>query len=265
VSFRTNTRPKLSAQVFYWEDKILWIGRVVEAKLVNRYATTLFLSLDDDPITIGLENGQKISGRGVLVGPRSQRHQTIVNRDVIAMIWEQQGFEAQALLHELVRKPIQTVVPENISRIKELVAQLNHGRNKRHIGAEISGELSACVASLFCDQIRLDTRILRAANILRAEVPSHLDGECLAKKLDISLERLRHLFSEQMGVSLINYLLWSKLRRTFLYINTGCSATEVALECGFSDLSHMTRTFRNLVGITPTIVLEGNNIEAIHC
>jgi len=87
-----------------------------------------------------------------------------------------------------------------------------------------------------------------------------LPGDCIkpeawrageiAKQLALSESRFLHLFSEQMGISWRPYLLW---RRTICAVNAitkGKSATDAAHLAGFSDSSHLSRTFRSLFGMS---------------
>jgi len=59
-----------------------------------------------------------------------------------------------------------------------------------------------------------------------------------------------HLFREQMGIAWRPYLLWRRTISAVEAILTGSSATEAAHLAGFSDSSHLSRTFRSLFGMS---------------
>src|SRR6266536_315741 len=70
---------------------------------------------------------------------------------------------------------------------------------------------------------------------------------------------LRHL-REKLGISddfsletpLRPYILWLRLQRACCDLMAGASVTVAAHSAGFSDAAHLTRTFRRMLGMTPT-------------
>jgi AraC-like DNA-binding protein len=74
----------------------------------------------------------------------------------------------------------------------------------------------------------------------------------LATIARLSPSRLTHVFSEQVGVSLKSWLLWRKLQRAAASIVTGAPLARAANDAGFSDAAHMSRTFRRMLGLTPS-------------
>ena len=73
-----------------------------------------------------------------------------------------------------------------------------------------------------------------------------------AQTLEISSSRLIHLFKESTGVPWRTYLRWLRLMRACAAISAGASLVDAALEGGFHDSAHMTKTFKEMFGITPS-------------
>ena len=67
----------------------------------------------------------------------------------------------------------------------------------------------------------------------------------------LSTSRFAHVFSESIGMPLRPYLRWLRLQRAAREVVCGRSVTEAALVAGFSDVAHLTRTFRRMLGGTP--------------
>ena len=68
----------------------------------------------------------------------------------------------------------------------------------------------------------------------------------------LSQSRFMHVFTESMGVPLRPYVLWLRLQRACCDLMGGASITAAAHSAGFSDAAHLTRTFRRMLGMTPT-------------
>jgi AraC-like DNA-binding protein len=68
----------------------------------------------------------------------------------------------------------------------------------------------------------------------------------------LSQSRFMHVFTESMGVPLRPYVLWLRLQRAACDLMAGASVTTAAHSAGFSDGAHLTRTFRRMLGMTPT-------------
>jgi AraC-like DNA-binding protein len=72
-----------------------------------------------------------------------------------------------------------------------------------------------------------------------------------AAHVGLSSGRARHLFVESTGLPFRTYLLWLRLTKALELFSAGTSLTEAAHGAGFSDSSHLSRTFRRMFGIAP--------------
>jgi AraC family transcriptional regulator len=92
---------------------------------------------------------------------------------------------------------------------------------------------------------------------LAAHVDANLAGKIvikdLAASLDITVSHFCRAFKRTFGMSA---RVWIRQRRIELaqglMLTTGASLSEIALNCGMSDQSHFTRSFRQIVGETPS-------------
>jgi len=79
-----------------------------------------------------------------------------------------------------------------------------------------------------------------------------LSLQTLSAVSGLSPSRLMHVFTESIRVPLRPYILWLRLQRSACELMNGTSATEAAYIAGFADAAHLTRTFRRMLGTTPT-------------
>jgi len=80
-----------------------------------------------------------------------------------------------------------------------------------------------------------------------------LSSEEIARAGGLSMSRCLHLFKEEIGMSLSEYI--KKLRidyGKYLLLNTDISLADCAIEIGFYDQSHFTKTFKQVEKITPS-------------
>jgi AraC-like DNA-binding protein len=71
---------------------------------------------------------------------------------------------------------------------------------------------------------------------------------------------------EQMGIPVRRYLLWLRLRDAIKQILNGMSFTNATHHAGFSDSAHLSRTYKQMSGMTLTNYLKKSQfIQAISC
>lgn len=73
----------------------------------------------------------------------------------------------------------------------------------------------------------------------------------LSKRLYVSNSYFSKLFTEQCGITPVNYLLLRKIAEAKKYLYMGISVKEACLLSGFSDYSNFIRTFKKIEGVSP--------------
>lgn len=102
--------------------------------------------------------------------------------------------------------------------------------------------------------VRIHPGVRLVLNHLREKlgIPRDVSLRTLAGISGLSQSRFMHVFTECMGVPLRPYVLWLRLQRACCELMAGASVTAAAHSAGFSDAAHLTRTFRRMLGMTPT-------------
>jgi len=73
----------------------------------------------------------------------------------------------------------------------------------------------------------------------------------LARYVALSPYYFLRVFSAEVGMPPHAYLESVRIRHAQRLIRAGKSLAEVAVEVGFSSQSHMTRSFKKIIGVTP--------------
>ena len=102
----------------------------------------------------------------------------------------------------------------------------------------------------------LDERILVATKYVQENIQDqNLDFALLAQKVCLSESRLAHLFKEELGVPFRKYVLWVRLKAAVAAIKSNHSITQASYIAGFSDSSHFSKVYSEMLGIKPSVTL----------
>lgn len=108
-------------------------------------------------------------------------------------------------------------------------------------------------------------RVRRLLRVLQAMPPGgDASLEALARQVGLSPGRLMHVFTESIGVPLRPYLAWLRLQRAAAAAVSGRPLGEAAHAAGFADAAHMSRTFRRMLGVTPSELRPAAHSRAAH-
>ncbi len=167
-----------------------------------------------------------------LVVPPMARHRMLATTDLRVFFVEPQC----AFADRLRERCVSGCWGSGISAAPEL-RELSED-DVRLAGARPSGEL--------------DPRLLAAMGAL-ADGPVSMPD--LAARVEMSPQRLRGLARSQLGMPLTRWRVWGQLRRTVEALRAGRSLAEAAAVSGFADQAHLTRWMREMMGLTPAVVL----------
>ncbi len=95
-------------------------------------------------------------------------------------------------------------------------------------------------------------QLLQVLDYIDAHLGQDLKLADLAQLLDMSQFHFSRLFKQSMGQSPFQYLRQQRIERAKqLLKQTNDPIVNIALECGFSSHSHLSKQFRQLIGMTP--------------
>jgi len=114
-----------------------------------------------------------------------------------------------------------------------------------HLTPVMTGDEATPRHSAVDDALRLLPSLVAAGPV---------SGTDLAARLNLSASRLTHLFTEQVGIPLRRYVLWSRLRLAIIRVQAGDDLTGAAHGAGFADSAHLTRTTREMFGLPPSVL-----------
>jgi len=120
--------------------------------------------------------------------------------------------------------------------------------------SSLSGALANATPFKMAARGGLPPRALRRVReYVIAHIEENISIQALASMVGLSRFHFTRAFKQSEGVTPHRYLLQCRVKRAQeLLAATELPLSEIALAAGFSDQSHCSRRFRELVGITPS-------------
>lgn len=126
-----------------------------------------------------------------------------------------------------------------ILKLKEIIVLLNKTQNAPKIRTILSNLFNPTSYSL--------------RDIVEAHIYSIITVERIAELAGMSISTFKREFQKIYIESPATYFRAKKIEKALELLSaTDLRATEIAYECGFSSLSHFSRTFKQIKGISPT-------------
>ena len=144
---------------------------------------------------------------------------------------------------------IDVMLEKNLTYVNK-VMRIN---NQEDLCAWISTALNEFIELVYSSQdARKVSQIRPAINYIDANYNKPITLADVAKASHLSISRLAHIFKEQMGITIIDYLTSVRIERAKqLLLATDQNCTEICFEVGYNNQSYFTRTFKGLVGMAP--------------
>jgi AraC family transcriptional regulator len=108
---------------------------------------------------------------------------------------------------------------------------------------------------------RLDPRVTAVVEAIRASDDLRISLDQAAAMAFLSPTRFAHVFKDQVGLPFSRYMLWRKLTRAMVAVGSERTIAAAAHAADFADAAHLTRTFYQMVGMAPSVLMRGDFIE----
>ena len=247
------TEPVSSAQYFPWDGGAVFVGTAgVFPAHAHQAIQICFLfeghirlrGHDDDPwvdYDLGLVPSQHAHG---MDGARTHYGATL--------FVEPETREGRILTERYLRGGITNVDRAPVAGIvRELQTAVLEQRGRATIIA-LARRIVQSLTHHSEPSVTSDERILRAVKYVNEHLAAPLTLKQVASVAHLSPSRFRHLFAEQTGMGLRQYILWRRFVSVWERRMNGESLSTAAHAAGFADSAHLARTSRRMFGIPPS-------------
>ncbi|HET6628169.1 MAG TPA: AraC family transcriptional regulator [Woeseiaceae bacterium] len=254
------SRWSLAPRWYLWDGGFLVIGKsegVVPPHA--HHAIQIVIAIEGD-VGIKSTTGDWRDGRGVII--RQDAEHSYDGRGANgAMLFVDPESSEGAWLRTALAEAI-TIVPDK--RLEDSIAALRTFCERPFESLEIGELIRHCVVSLCAGAPparRLDRRVSRVLEAIRASDDLRMSLEDAAAIAFLSPSRFAHLFKQQVGLPYRRYLLWRKVTRAMVAIGKERTIGAAAHASDFADAAHLTRTFYQMFGIPPSVMMRGEFFE----
>lgn len=250
----------IGPQWYLWDGGFLALGRadgVVPPHV--HHAFQLVIGIDGQ-VGVKGARGDWRSGRGLVVPPDVE-HSYNSQSALGAMLFVDPESREGVWLRSTFRKDI-AFVPEE--RIAPCADELRKFLERPHESMEIRALILQCVHAMCAGAPparRMDERVTKVLAEIRASDDLRISIESAAASVYLSEGRFAHLFKQQVGLPFRRYMLWRKLARAVVSIGRERTLAAAAHAADFSDAAHLTRTFYQMFGIPPSVMMRGEFFE----
>ena len=214
----------------------------------------------DGCIAIAGADGEWREARGVIVRSDAE-HSFDCNGAFGVMVFVDPESSEGVWLSTSLRQDI-TIVPD--TRLDPIVAELRSFAERPDDTVDLAALVRGCIHGLrpgLAPTRRLDPRVTAVLDAIRSSDDLRMSLDQAADTACLSSTRFAHVFKEQVGLPFSRYMLWRKLTRAMVAIASEGTIAAAAHAADFADAAHLTRTFYQMFGMAPSVLMRGDFVE----
>jgi AraC-like DNA-binding protein len=245
---------------YLWEGGFLLIASATgEVPPHSHHAIQSVIALEGEVKISGARHDWR-TGAGHIVKPNVE-HAFDCNGATGAMLFVDPESIEGAWLSGSLKDDI-TIVPA--SRLAASAAELRKFVDTPFESLDVGALIHHCIRSLSprpAPARTIDERVTKVIAAIRQSDDLRVSLDDAADRACLSPSRFAHLFKQQLGLPFSRYMMWRKLTRAMVAIASSRTIAEAAHAADFADAAHLTRTFHQMFGMAPSVLMQGEFSE----
>ncbi len=238
------------------EDTLVILVKNMGVEIHHHHAVQLVVSLDE-PYKAILDHQEVESTRGFLIDSNIPHACHSEKSTVLVISVDATSTKGRILKQKLSHRQFKLI--EEIFSFKEIEDfSTNYGNYCCDVNSQFDPLHLIHILNDGQNNIALfDQRLLAAIDFIQQNISHIIQVIDIAKHVGLSETRLRHLFSEQIGIPITSYVLWMRIKVALReMLKPGETLSNAAHQANFSDHAHFTRTFKRMFGVSPSLLLK---------
>jgi len=251
----------LPAPLLYrWDDIVLSFSATSQLKPHSHGAAELVVSLDR-PVRSNL--GHHLVTASTILIPPGIQHQNAYEDPISAILYlDVESYRYKELAKRMTAEhSVFTGIPNEKALQQALVGVYDQEPTAENCYLLVVEEFLKGAAN---SPKELDPRVEKIAKVIAANPSQDNPIKELAEQVNLSEDRLHHLFTAELGLPIHKYRVWLRLKQASMLYFSGRNLTFAAHEAGFSDAAHFSRTFSRMYGAPPSKLLTGERKSRVH-
>lgn len=249
---------------YTWDGVLLFAPRELSNTAHAHFPATLLMAVDR-PFALTIA-GERRYYEIALLAPNVSRQTDTEGHPVVDLLIDPDDTLYRHLHPLLGGQPVVGLEGSRIAAVRERFADIFQGRLDCRSAAQFVTDTLHALCPEPLPELPWDARVTQATRYLRQRVPGSAPTAAeVAAHVGLSESRFGHLFSEQLGLPLRQYLLWLRLRHAARLWAQGRSLSEMALGAGFYDHAHFTRTLRRMTDYAPSMLTDPHSVVRCDC
>jgi len=108
-----------------------------------------------------------------------------------------------------------------------------------------------------------DPAVAAVCSLLEETLGAPLPIPALARRVGLPQREVSARFRRETGLTIRRYVLWLRLKRAVATLAEERTLTEAAYAAGFSDAAHLSRTFVQMFGVSPSESLVASRVQVL--
>ncbi len=261
--------PPFLRALYLWEGRAMYLGELVDNTPHSHHALQAVLSLGE-PFRLHTDNSWH-TGCFALIAPDHEHQLEGSELNQILLLMDQETVAAQDLVSRCLSDKKVLIMDDlpretDISKFRETISVCREAYSCKHASSLAENVITILGKSAGQKAKPMNEWVQRALEVIREIDADKVSVGEIASKVFLSESRLTHLFTREVGIPIRRYLLWRRMVQGIQMVLSGSSLTDAAHTAGFSDSAHMSRTFRDMFGFTPSEILKNSRfIQVFSC
>jgi AraC family transcriptional regulator len=242
-------------RLYLWPHRLLLLGPAFETDCHRHHAAQIAICLTQAPMRIRAnEEAAWQEGRAFYIPPDASHQLESTDSSVGLLYLDPEGAECLSANGYFGHSKIQAI--EFSEPSISLSTLLTQTENDIELADKLCRHLLGGSAPF---PPQLDIRLSRALQWLDRNLNDNISLAELARAASASESWLTHHFRAAIGVPIRRYVLWRRLRMAIEIALAGSTLTDAAHQAGFADAAHLSRTFRENFGVSPSFLFSARD------